>query len=381
MIDQLIEFRHELHKKPELSGREFVTASMVSDFLKSFNPHTMYNNQGGAGLAAVYKYEKPGPTIVIRCELDALPIIEKNDIDYRSTIQGVSHKCGHDGHMAMVAGMAPWLENNEKGKGNVLLLFQPSEENGRGAEAILESEIFKDWYPDYFIALHNLPGIPLHQVVCKKGVFSASVRSVIIKLTGLQSHASTPELGINPTSSVAGIISSIEALNQVDKSSSGFKIITPIYIHVGEKAYGISPAHAELHFTMRTWTEDEMRILCNEVVSIVENISSTNKLSHNIEWLEVFPSSVNSDYGYDLVERSAEKLNVEFREIDFPLIFGEDFGHYSQKYSCVLYGLGAGEKSFPLHHPDYDFPDEIIETGMNMYQNFLLELWNDCEDA
>ena len=162
MISIIKNLRKELHQYPEVSGKEVNTAKRIKAFIEKHHPTEIIENIGGNGLAVVYEFGKQGKTIVIRCELDALPIEEKNDFEHRSTIKGVSHKCGHDGHMAIVAGLIFWLKEQLFTKGKVVLLFQPAEETGQGAYKVLQDKRFQELKADYVFALHNIPKEPLH---------------------------------------------------------------------------------------------------------------------------------------------------------------------------------------------------------------------------
>ncbi|HCT53749.1 MAG TPA: amidohydrolase, partial [Balneola sp.] len=165
MLSQLTSLRKELHRFPELSGKEFETAQRIVNFLTPFEPTKIISELGTTGVAAVYDYGDSETTILIRCELDALPIQEVNTFEYRSVTDSVSHKCGHDGHMVIVAGLAEWLQEAPLENARIVLLFQPAEETGEGAPGILADENFEQIIPDYIFALHNLPGFPMHQIV------------------------------------------------------------------------------------------------------------------------------------------------------------------------------------------------------------------------
>ncbi|MGK7371752.1 MAG: M20/M25/M40 family metallo-hydrolase, partial [Candidatus Halalkalibacterium sp. M3_1C_030] len=173
-IEALTELRHHLHSIAELSGKEEQTAGKITEFLNATNPDKLIRRLGGHGILATYKGEKEGPTILIRCELDALPIPEENDFDYLSKNENTGHKCGHDGHMAMVCGLAQLLGNNKPKSGEVMLLFQPAEETGQGAQRVLSDEKFSNINPDWVFALHNLPGYEKHQIVVREQTFAAA---------------------------------------------------------------------------------------------------------------------------------------------------------------------------------------------------------------
>ena len=185
MNTTLPNLRKELHRYPDLSGQEEQTARRIEAFLEAYAPAQLIRQLGGHGLAAVYEFGDSGPGVLIRCELDALPIHEANDFEYRSQAPGVSHKCGHDGHMTMVAGLAAWLQGQQFTAGRVVLLFQPAEETGQGAAAVLEEERFQLLPIDYAFALHNIPGEPLHTVLLMEsglGMF----QTIISQLLGAQ---------------------------------------------------------------------------------------------------------------------------------------------------------------------------------------------------
>ena len=166
--------RRTLHEYAEPSGEEHRTAEIVRDYLQTFEPDDLLSQLGGHGLAAVYRSGKPGPLVLFRCELDALPIPETLTCDHASRTEGISHKCGHDGHMAIVSGLAPLLKKKRPQSGGAALLYQPSEEAGEGAARLLQDPSFRAIQPDYVFALHNLPGFPLGEVIWRDGVFSAS---------------------------------------------------------------------------------------------------------------------------------------------------------------------------------------------------------------
>lgn len=374
MISKIKKLRKYLHQNPELSGNEINTAKRIKVFVKTYHNTKIIENIGGNGLAVIYEYEKEGPSIMIRCELDALQIEEKNTFNYKSIANGVSHKCGHDGHMAIVAGLIFWIKEQSFKSGKIILLFQSAEETGRGAYDVLNDEKFKSLNPDFIFALHNIPGEPLNSIIRLKKKFSSTVQSMIVHLTGKESHASEPENGINPASGVSEIINKLSKLNNYDTKSENFSILTPIHINMGQKSYGISPGIAELHYTLRTWTESEMKKLKERLNRILIVICNSHKLELNIDWLDYFPATQNDNTCNKIVENAANLNGYELQERQVPFRFGEDFGWFSHNRRVSLFGLGAGLDSPALHHADYDFPEELIETGMNMFKEIIKQV-------
>lgn len=234
-IATLVQLRKELHQFPELSGAEIQTAKRINSFLEKFPPDELINGIGKTGIIAIYNGKKKGKTVLFRAELDALPIEETNTFEHKSNYNGVSHKCGHDGHATILCGLAAALSQNRPESGTVILLFQPAEENGTGAQSVISDSKFKDIKPDFVFALHNLPGFPKNQIVVKNNTFSCAVNSIIIKLNGKTAHAGEPEKGINPAIAIATIISQFNTIIQTNISKNNYCLITPIYINMGKK--------------------------------------------------------------------------------------------------------------------------------------------------
>ncbi|MCR9227687.1 MAG: amidohydrolase [Flavobacteriaceae bacterium] len=375
MIEKEIrELRHKLHSNPDVSNKELGTAEIIKNFIAQHHPSEIIEGIGGAGLAAVYRFSKKGPIVTIRCELDALPIEESNTFLHRSSKSRVSHKCGHDGHMAIVAGLAPWLKKEPLESGTVILLFQPAEETGEGAKRIIEDKKFIGLKTDYIFALHNIPKEPMHHIIITNGGFSAEVLSVIIKLNGKESHASEPENGINPALGISELIQKLSILNVSEPMDANFSLLTPVHINMGQVCYGISPAHVELHYTLRTWTTHKMDKLRSNLINIANSVSKQYHLELQLEWLEHFPASSVHIKCNELIKRAAIANGFTIAKRPIPFKFGEDFGWFSKSYKTAMFGIGAGELTPALHNADYDFPDELLSTGVSMLKSIILDI-------
>ncbi|MDC1517327.1 amidohydrolase [Cyclobacteriaceae bacterium] len=368
---EIINLRKELHRNPELSSFEYGTAKRIRRFIEKHNPTDILENIGGTGLVAIYKYQKKGKSITIRCELDALPIQEENEFKHQSKKEGISHKCGHDGHMAIVSGLIFWLKNQSFNSGEIILLFQPAEENGKGANRVLKDERFKSLKTDYVFALHNIPKEPLNGIILIDKRFSAEVQSFIVSVKGKKSHASEPENGINPALGLSNIITTLSKLEVVKPEDKNFTLMTPVHINMGQIAYGISPANGELHYTVRTWNRKNMSALRVQINEIIQQICQIHKLQYEIVWLEYFPAAANDIESNNFIEKAAKENNYKISERPYPFKFGEDFGWFSREYKTAMFGLGAGLDTPALHNADYDFPDEIIETGITMFKSII----------
>ncbi|MDP2160353.1 MAG: amidohydrolase, partial [Flavobacterium sp.] len=345
-------------------------------FLDQYPPDEMQTNVGGTGIIAVYKGLEEGKSILFRCELDALPIKETNSFEHKSIKNTISHKCGHDGHMAILGGLAGELHHQRPEKGNVILLFQPAEENGSGAEKVANDDNFKIYKPDYVFALHNLPGFDKNQIVVKDGTFSCAVKSMIIRLKGKIAHAAEPENGINPALAIASIIQKFDEKNQVNKTKPNFSIITPIYSSFGEKAYGVSAGKGEVHFTIRCQTNKEMEKLSKVLEKLTLEIAKNHQLEYKIKWAESFQANENNTDANNFITSASKILGLDILEKDTPFSWGEDFGFFTQLYNGAMFGLGAGKETPALHHSNYDFPDEIISTGIKLFHQISKEINN-----
>jgi metal-dependent amidase/aminoacylase/carboxypeptidase family protein len=258
------------------------------------------------------------------------------------------------------------------------LLFQPAEENGDGAKLVVKDLEEVGIQPDMCFALHNLPGYPLHQVVYHYGLFTPAVTSILVKLNGKTSHAAEPEFGINPAMAIAEIIHAYDNLNELDRKNEKFCIVTPIYAHMGDFSYGISAGTGEVHYTIRTWTNDVLEEKCRQAVELAEKIARKHKLQLSIDWTEEFAANENDNAAVDIIKQSADQLGLSSLELDTPMRWGEDFGLFTQKYSGAMFGIGSGEDCPALHNPDYDFPEEIMTTAIDMFYRILENAMRSC---
>lgn len=373
-LDSLITLRKELHQYPEVSGKEVATAKRILSFLGKFPPDEIISHIGKTGIAAVYNGKKFGEKVLFRAELDALPIDEINDFEHLSLNKGVSHKCGHDGHMTILCGLAMQLHYKRPKTGAVILLFQPAEEDGSGAQKVIADIRFLNLKPDYVFALHNLPGYTKNQIVVKNNTFSCAVSSIIIKLKGVTAHAGEPEKGINPALAIAAIVSEYNQLIQSDISKKDYLLITPIYIQMGKKAYGVSAGAGEIHFTVRSDSNAKMektKILLEE---IAKKIANEYQLGIKINWIQTFQSNENNPEAVDFVRKAAKSNQLELLEKETPFSWGEDFGLFTQKYTGAMFGIGSGIEIPALHNPDYDFPDAILPTAIGVFYHISKQI-------
>jgi amidohydrolase len=253
----------------------------------------------------------------------------------------------------------------------VVLLFQAAEETGDGARAVLADPRFEQIRPDAAFALHNLPGYPLHQVVMRKGTFAAGSTGMTISLTGKTSHSAHPEAGINPAQALAQLIQELPKLAQ---EANGFALLTLIHAELGSLAFGTSAGKASLSMTLRAYNQQDLDHLIERVKERAKIVAQSERLEIEFSFIEQFAVSVNDGDLNPLVENAAKKLGLSLIEKPDPFRWSEDFGLFSQVCPSFLFGLGSGETSPQLHEGTYDFPDELIETGVGMFEGILREL-------
>lgn len=326
---------------------------------------------GGTGVIATFDSKKPGEHLLFRAELDALPIQEANTFSYRSIYEGVSHKCGHEGHTTVLLGLAHLLHESKDWIGKVSLLFQPAEETGAGAMAMLADPQLKTLKVDKAFAFHNLPGYPLGQIIWKKGAFTPAVQSLIIQLEGKTAHAAEPQNGLNPALAMAEILQFAQQLEIADPLQPDFRLLTPVYMTMGEKAYGVSAGAGEVHLTLRAWTQAEMEILTTTFLHKVKAIANHSGLALNFSWTDTFKANFNADPLVTQLQESIRRNHLSDWMLERPLTWGEDFGAFGALCPTAMFGIGAGEDSPALHHPDYDFPDDIIPTALQAFWGII----------
>jgi len=372
-VKYIKEIRRTLHRSPELSGEESNTAFLIKGYLETFEADKIVDSVGGAGIYAIYNGEKPdsGKTLLIRAELDALAVKEKTDLPYSSEEDGKMHACGHDGHMAIVLGVAKWLQKNRPKTGKVVLMFQPAEETGEGASRVLEDSRFKNLKIDRAIALHNLPGFKKNTIYIRRGTFASASVGVQISFAGRSSHAAFPDQGINPATTVSDMINRVEKLKTKHAGSDRFRVLTITYIKVGERAFGINPGTGEMGVTVRAETDKEIDTLLSEMESELEEADKLFEGSISYKKREPFAATVNDDEGIDQLLHLLDGTDIEIEELTSPFAWSEDFGEFRKHCPITLFGIGAGSESPPLHSETYDFEDELIPVGISVFCKWI----------
>lgn len=374
-IVALTALRHALHRRPELSGEEAETARQIATTVASLGPDEVLTGLGGHGVAAVWSGPEAGPTVLLRCELDGLPIEETGTPAYRSETQGKGHLCGHDGHMAMLTGVAHLLSRQRPRKGRVVLMYQPAEEDGAGAAKVVADPAYGAIAPDWAFSIHNFPGLPLGHVSVTDGPVNCASRGMKLAFTGRTAHASQPETGQSPMAAIAHLMPALTALSKGTVADADFTLATVTHTRMGEAAFGIAPGYGEVWVTLRTLVDAAMDDMMSRAETLAHDAAAASGLHLAITYHDIFHHCENDPDATRHIEGAVDTLGLERSTRYMPLRGSEDFGRFGKAgaKSAMLF-LGAGEKTPALHNPDYDFPDDLIPTGTAIFAEILRRL-------
>jgi amidohydrolase len=374
-IAELTDWRRDLHRFPEISGHEVQTAGRVIAALQSCKPDQILTQLGGHGVAAIWNGAVAGETVLFRAELDALPIDEIGTPEWRSQTQGWGHMCGHDGHMTILMALARLIHRKPPASGRVILLFQPAEENGTGAAAVLADPRYGDIKPDWAFALHNMPGLPLGHTTLRSGTMMCASQGMLIRLTGKTSHASMPETGISPVLAITEMIPNLLALGPGGPLTEAFRMVTITHARIGEAAFGIAPGAGELWVKLRTREDPPMAAMRADAEAIAQTIATAHGLSLSFETQDDFSATVNDPDAITRLTAALDALHLPHDDRNLPLRGSEDFGRFGGSGTkMAMMFLGSGESHPQLHNPDYDFPDSLTPIGARLFQRVMTDI-------
>lgn len=361
-LEKITALRRLLHGHPEASEKEIVTRGLIKDFLEKNTENLEIVDKG----KWLYGYHNEGAqkTYLFRADFDA--ILREDGQCY--------HGCGHDGHTAILAGLAMKLDKEKLGR-NIIYLFQHAEENAAGA--IQCREIFDEKKVDYAFALHGHVGMPLGRAGVHEDVVCCASQGMLIHLKGVQSHASSPELGINPAYLMAELALFLKPLSEfkgfVPMSWEGqdyenMIMATIVYQRLGEKAFGVSPSTGEMGLTLRAYNENEMFLLQERVENFVKERAEKEGLEYSFTYLDIFPETRNNADLAKKVKLLWEKEGLDFIEKHDPHRGSEDFGHLAKEVPSCYFELGLGSDSPPLHNIGFQFLDEASPYGLALLE-------------
>jgi hippurate hydrolase len=366
---EITAWRRDFHEHPELLYEVHRTAGIVSDKLKQFGCDEVVTGIGRTGVVAVIKgkTDKSGKVIGIRADMDALPIEEATGAPHQSKVPGAMHACGHDGHTAILLGAAKYLAETRNFDGTAVMIFQPAEEGGAGAEAMLKDGLLERFGVQEVYGLHNMPGIPVGNFALRPGPLMAAADRFDIQIEGKGGHAARPHEGIDTLLVACQVVTALQSIvaRNVDPLESA--VVSVCSIQAGN-TFNVIPQHARLLGTVRTLT-DEVRDLCEtRIRAVVESVCAAYGATVKIEYNRGYPVTRNHPEQADFLARIAAQVGGEGAvDADVtPLMGAEDFSYMLEQRPGAYIFLGNGATA-GVHHPAYDFNDEAIPYGVSLW--------------
>jgi len=374
VIPEIVSWRHHLHENPELEFDVVLTADFIAKRLREFGCDEVVTGIGRTGVVATIKGSKGGSrrTVALRADMDALPITEATGRPYASRKPGLMHACGHDGHMSMLLGAANYLAKNRDFSGTVVLVFQPAEEGGAGgAEAMIADHLLDQFKIDEIYGMHNWPGLPIGQFAIRSGSAMAAFDSFEIVVEGKGGHAATPDKAIDTVVVLAAIVTALQSIVARNVDPRDAVVISACQIHAGH-ADNVIPQTGRLSGSVRTLTATASAQCEARMRSIAEATASAYGATAKLTYRHTIPAVINdptcSDHLADAAVTVVGHDNVD-RAIP-PQMGSEDFAAFllQRPGAFIFIGNGASES---LHHPSYDFDDDVLPFGVNLWINIV----------
>jgi amidohydrolase len=373
---KIINLRRDFHQHPELGFQEFKTAKKVEKVLRGLGMETkMLVN--GTGVRGFLRGSKPGRTLALRADMDALPIQEETDVPYKSQNAGVMHACGHDAHTAMLLVAAMILSESKKDlAGNVAFIFQPAEETGEGANKMMEDGVLEG--VDAIFGLHVYSSLGLGILGYKPGPFLAAGDFFDVKIIGKGGHGGLPHLAIDPGAIAANAITALQTIvsREVDPLESA--VVSVCKMEAGKTAYNVIPDTATFGGTIRYHSPELREYLPNRVREVLGGVTSAMRGSYEFNLMRKVPPTINDDGMTAFVARLAEDMLGEDKVFQMkPLMGSEDFSYYLQKIPGTFVFLGVENKEkgiiYSQHHPKYDIDEDVLPIGTAIHVAVALE--------
>lgn len=367
------ETRHRLHQHPELSGAEFATRDTLVAELSAlgFDPRI---SDAHAGVVALWPAAEggAGPCLALRADMDALPLREESGVPWASRREGVMHACGHDGHMAVLLGVARWLsQSGRRFPGPVKLVFQPAEESGLGAPAMIKDAVLKDPEVAAIFALHGWPELPPGALAIPDRAIMAAVDNFDITLTGQGGHGAMPHLARDPVVAAAALVTAAQTLVSRRASPLDAAVLTFGHVAAG-RTYNVIPESALLRGTLRTLDPALRDVLRADFEALLAHTARAHGIASRIEWVEACPATLNDPAMAALAREGVRAALGDdcVRDVP-PSMGGEDFAYFLQEKPGAYFWLGLGMERGGLHNPRFDFNDEAIATGIAAFAGIV----------
>lgn len=365
--EEIAGWRRHIHQRPELNFDVFETAAFVTEKLKEFGCDEVVTGIGKTGVVGVIRGAKGnGSTVGLRADMDALPITEITGKPYASQTQGKMHACGHDGHTAMLLGAARYLAETRNFAGDAVVIFQPAEEGGAGAAAMIKDGLMDRFGVQQVYGMHNGPGIPIGSFAIRSGPIMASTDEVNINIEGLGGHAARPHKCIDSVMVGAQLITALQSIvsRSVDPLDSA--VISICEFHAGN-ARNVIPQTSVLRGTVRTLTPEVRQLIEKRIGEVVKGVAQLTGARIDLDYKRGYPVTVNHASQTEFATRIAKEVagdgNVHTMP---PLMGGEDFSYMLEARPGAFIFCGNGD-SAGLHHPAYNFNDEAIVFGTSYF--------------
>jgi amidohydrolase len=376
---EMTEWRRDFHMHPELGFEEFRTAGIVADKLREFGCDEVVTGLAKTGVVGVIHGAKgkSGKAIGLRADMDALPIEEANGLPHASTIPGKMHACGHDGHTTMLLGAAKYLAETRNFDGTVYVIFQPAEENQAGGGVMVEEGLFDRFPMDRVFGLHNWPGAPAGTFVWREGPVMAAVANLEVTITGKGAHGALPFQGNDPIVIAAAIVQALQSVVARNLDASDAGVITIGHINGGH-TYNVIPETVTMMGTARWFLPEVGDLLESKFKALVTGIAASFGASATAEFKRAYPATVNEPESTQLALKAAQAVGGEQRVTHMakPTMGAEDFSFMLNERPGAYLMLGGGRSDTDpgVHHPLYDFNDEILPVGASYWVKLAEQL-------
>jgi amidohydrolase len=376
--DFIVGVRRDFHRIPAPAYTEEKTSSAVAGFLRT-EGLSVRSGIAKFGVAGLMDTGKPGPTLMMRADMDALPIAEQTGLPFASTHAGAMHACGHDAHMAMVVGAARVLNKiRENLRGSVKFVFQPAEEGPGGAKPMIDEGVMENPKVDYAVGCHLWPGSPEGTIGLKAGPVMAAMNRFDLRVLGSQGHGAMPHLCVDALEVGTQVVNALQRIVSRQMNPMHPCVVTIGSFHAGE-AFNIIPGEAVLSGTTRTFDLEVWNSWEERMRKIVQGVCDSMGARFELTFEFGYPPTINDPSMVDLVRRCAEAVVGTDKVFEpEPTMGGEDMSYYLQKAKGCFYFLGVGRPgAAPLHNAKFDFNEDVLLVGVETYCRIALELLTD----
>ncbi|HOP95174.1 MAG TPA: M20 family metallopeptidase [Dictyoglomaceae bacterium] len=377
IMEEVIEIRRDIHKYPELGFQEYKTSDKITRYLKNLGIDV--KRMAKTGVVGILKGKEEGKTILLRADMDALPIQELNNVPYKSQNDGVMHACGHDGHTAILLGTAKILaKHKDELKGNVKFVFQPAEElPPGGAELMIKEGVLENPYVDKVYALHLWNLIPTGKISVRKGTFCAQADAFTIKVKGKGGHGSAPNKTVDPIIISTQIVQALQAVPSREIDPLTPFVLSVCKIQSGD-TFNVIPEEAEIQGTVRSFDQNLAKKVSKRVKTIAKNISEAFLGEAEVDYQFGYPPVKNDGKEVKLVKEIAKEVIGEENIEDLgPSMGGEDFSYFLEKRPGAMFWLGSSNEEKGLTHPNhsafFDFDEESMAIGIEIFAKIVMK--------